>query len=101
MLSVVVTTTTIVITYNEAVKCPTATFPFVYDSSTATSGGTVSGCTAVGDVLTLATSAILTAPAASASLVYSAPGLPSAANAVSGTNGLYAAGQTLLEPALS
>ena len=56
MVSAVVTAgTSIAITYNEGVSCPAtgADGAFVYDYTTGISGGTATGCSTVGDVLTL------------------------------------------------
>jgi hypothetical protein len=74
MLSAVVSATSIVITYNEPVSCPTTAADvsaFVYDWTTSTSGGaaTSGGCTTSGAVLTLAGSFILPS-GISGSLVY-------------------------------
>jgi hypothetical protein len=68
----------------------------VYDYTTGFSGGTVTGCSTVGDVLTL--TGAFNAALASASIVYTAPGAPTTANAVYATGSMsdFAATQTLL-----
>jgi hypothetical protein len=74
MLSASVTTSSITITYNVSVSCdPTGTAytDFVYDSATATSGGTITGCSHSGTVLTLA--GTFTLPTGTASITYTAP----------------------------
>jgi hypothetical protein len=99
MVSAVVTAgMAIAITYNEGVTCPAtgADSAFVYDYTTGFSGGTVTGCSTVGDVLTL--TGAFNAALASASIVYTAPGAPTTANAVYATGSMsdFAATQTLL-----
>jgi hypothetical protein len=99
MVSAVVTTgTSIAVTYNEGVSCPAtgADSAFVYDYTTGSSGGAVTGCTTVGDVLTL--TGAFNAALGSASVVYTAPGAPTTSNAVyaTGTTEDFAATQTLL-----
>jgi len=99
MVSAVVTAgTSIAITYNEGVACPAtgADGAFVYDYTTGFSGGAVTGCTTVGDVLTL--TGAFNASLGSASVIYSAPGVPTTANAVYATGSTtdFAATQTLL-----
>jgi hypothetical protein len=76
MLSAAVTDTTIAITYNEPVTCPTTltslTLSFTYDWTGTASGITaLTGCTAVGDVLTLA--GTFTLPSGTATIKYTAP----------------------------
>jgi hypothetical protein len=99
MVSAVVTAgTSIAITYNEGVSCPAtgADSAFVYDYTTGISGGTATGCSTVGDVLTL--TGALNAPMGSASIVYTAPGAPTTSDAVYATGSTtdFAATQTLL-----
>jgi hypothetical protein len=99
MVSAVVTAgTSIAITYNEGVSCPAtgADSAFVYDYTTGFSGGTVTGCTTVGDVLTL--TGALNAAMPSASIVYTAPAAATTSNAVYATDTTtdFAATQTLL-----
>jgi hypothetical protein len=97
MVSATVTATTIAITYNEAVACP-STFTvadFTYNSSGTTSGGTVTACAAAADVVTLTGS--FTLPGNAASIVYTAPATSTTANAVNATVDFpqFAATQTL------
>ena len=88
----------IAITYSGNVSCATGVVADLgYYSTGSTSGlgaGTISASCAT-DVLTLATTTTFTAPTSSATIVYTAPGTPTAANAVSaaGTT-VYAASQT-------
>jgi hypothetical protein len=98
MVSATVTATTIAITYNEAVACP-STFTvadFTYNSAGATSGGTVTACAAAADVLTL--TGTFTLPGNAANIVYTAPGASTTANAVNATVDFpqFAATQTLV-----
>ncbi|MGD0875453.1 MAG: hypothetical protein ABSA14_10755 [Acidimicrobiales bacterium] len=100
MVSAVVTNTSIAITYNEAVVCPSTltNIPtdFAYDWTGAASGGAANAaCTASGDVLTL--TGTFTLPGSTGgSIVYTAPTTNSAALSVSATsNGLYEGTQTL------
>ncbi|MHB1527013.1 MAG: beta strand repeat-containing protein [Candidatus Dormibacteria bacterium] len=89
MNSAVVTTgSKIAITFSAAVSCPAtgADGAFVYDSAVSTPGGTATGCTTSGDVLTLTGN--FNAESGSASLTYTEPGTPSTSNAV------YATGTT-------
>jgi hypothetical protein len=97
MVSAVVTATTIAITYNEAVACP-STFTvadFAYNSAGTTSGGTVTACAAAADVVTL--TGTFTLPGNTANIVYTAPGASTTANAVNATIDFpqFAATQTL------
>ena len=97
MVSATVTATTIAITYNEAVACP-STFTvadFAYNSAGTTSGGTVTACGAAADVLTL--TGTFTLPGNTANVVYTAPGTSTTANAVNATVDFpqFAATQTL------
>jgi hypothetical protein len=95
MVSAVVTPgASIAITYSVPVSCPTGAAAlnghvvFVYDSSISVAGGDVTGCTASGDVLTL-TGAFNTAQG-SASLVYTAPAVPTTVNTLfAGTSTNY------------
>jgi hypothetical protein len=101
MVSAAVTGTSIAITYNEPVTCPTtvtASAPFTYDWTGTLSGITsVSGCTTSGDVLTLAGS--FTLPSGTGgSITYTAPTTNSAVLSVwaTGTSpAVYAATQTI------
>jgi hypothetical protein len=83
MVSAVVSAGSIAITYNQSVACPStgADTDFTYDSTNGTSGGGVSGCTASGDVLTLTPSTSFTTPTGTASILYTAPGTSTTANA--------------------
>jgi len=97
MVSATVTATTIAITYNEAVACP-STFTvadFTYNSAGTTSGGTVTACAAAADVVTL--TGTFTLPGNTANIVYTAPGASTTANAVNATIDFpqFAATQTL------
>ena len=96
-LPVVVTATTVAITYTEGVACPAtgADGDFVYDSAFNTLGGAITSCSAVGDVLTLG--GIFNTPSGAASIVYTAPATSTTANAVyaAGTTSVFAATQTL------
>jgi hypothetical protein len=97
MVSATVTATTIAITYNEAVACP-STFTvadFAYNSAGTTSGGTVTACAAAADVLTL--TGTFTLPGNTANIVYTAPATSTTANAVNATSDFpqFAATQTL------
>jgi hypothetical protein len=96
-LPVVVTATTVAITYTEGVACPAtgADGDFVYDSAFNTPGGAITSCSAVGDVLTLG--GIFNTPSGAASIVYTAPATSTTANAVyaAGTTSVFAATQTL------
>jgi hypothetical protein len=97
MVSATVTATTIAITYNEAVACP-STFTvadFAYNSAGTTSGGTVTACGAAADVLTL--TGTFTLPGNAANIVYTAPGASTTANAVNAISDFpqFAATQTL------
>ena len=74
MVSAVVTTGTIAITWSQPVFCP-ATFAandFVYDYTVSGPGGSATGCTSSGDVTTLA--GAFNAPLGSASLEYTGAG---------------------------
>jgi hypothetical protein len=105
MVSAYTTTTTLVITYNEAVLCPagnTIANDFAYSYTGVASGFTTltAACASTGDVLTL-TAATVAAPGSGANIVYTAPASPtvvSTANSLSATGAvptLYAATQTL------
>jgi hypothetical protein len=89
--------TTLVITYNENVSCDAigadGDFAYFYDGLAP--GGTVTGCTYAGKVLTLA--GTFTTPTVSPSIVYTAPTTPTMGNAVfaTGTTTDFAATQTL------
>jgi hypothetical protein len=103
MASAVVTNTSIAITYNEAVVCPSTltNIPtdFAYDWTGAASGGAANAaCTASGDVLTL--TGTFTLPGSTGgSIIYTAPATNSALLSVSATsNGTYAGTQTLAVP---
>jgi hypothetical protein len=98
MLSAAVTDTTIAITYNEAVTCPSlagAQADFAYYWTGAASGITSSSAVAcVGDVLTL--TGVFTLPGSTGgSIVYTAPTTNSSTASVSATGPVYAATQTL------
>jgi hypothetical protein len=98
MMSAAVTSTSIAITYNEAVVCPTnnASTVFTYDWTGAASGGVPAGlATCAGDVLTL--TGVFTLPGSTGgSITYTAPATNSAAASVSATsNGAFAATQTI------
>jgi hypothetical protein len=97
MESAAVTTTTIAITYNQAVSCAAlgADSDFVYDYTGTTSGGAIAGCTTAGAVLTLTGS--FTLPTGTGSIVYTAPTTSTTANAVYATSFTtdFAATQTL------
>jgi hypothetical protein len=97
MDSAVVTASTIAITYSEGVTCPAtgADGAFVYDYSGASLGGTATGCTTSGAVLTL--TGAFSVPAPSATIVYTEPATPTTSNAVTatGTTTDFAATQTL------
>jgi len=87
---------TLEVTYGgENVACPAtgADGDFVYDSGFEQVGGTVTGCTAATDVLTL--TGVFNAPGA-ASLIYTAPAVSTTSNAVSaaGSASAFAATQT-------
>jgi hypothetical protein len=88
---------TLEITYSGAVSCPAtgADGDFVYDSAFDTLGGSISGCTAAGDDITL--SGVFNAPTGAASIVYTAPAVSTTANAVyaAGSTSAFAATQTL------
>jgi hypothetical protein len=100
MVSAVVNASTIVITFNEAVSCPTTfTNDWTYNSTTqpgAVVGGIVTGCTAAGDVLTLSATGGFNAATGTASIVYAQPS-PTTANAVYSTvnSAVFEAGETL------
>jgi hypothetical protein len=86
MLSASVTTSSISITYNVSVSCDpsgTASSDFVYDSATATPGGTITGCSHSGTLLTLAGS--FTLPTGTASITYTAPAMSTTSTAVYAT----------------
>jgi hypothetical protein len=84
------------VTYSEDVSCPPtgADGDFVYDSAFNTLGGSISGCTAVTNVLTL--TGIFNPATAAASLVYTAPASSSTLNAVyaAASTSAFAATQT-------
>ncbi len=98
MVSATVATTAVAITYNEPVSCSAtgADADFVYYYQGVDVGGTPTGCTTVGDVLTLAGTGF-TPNAPSATIVYTAPAASTTANAVYATGGAayFAATQTL------
>ena len=98
MVSAVVGATSIAITYGAAVSCPTtgADGDFVYYYQGVSVGGVATGCTTVGGVLTL--TGAFAASTGSASIVYTAPGASTTANAVYATGSTtdFAASQTLL-----
>ena len=100
MVSAAVTATSIAITYNEGVSCPTAaSSDFAYYWTGSASGGTITAnsCTTSGDVLTL-TGAGFTLPGSTGgSIVYTAPAASSSSNAVYATSNAteFAATQTL------
>ncbi|MHB1894952.1 MAG: beta strand repeat-containing protein [Candidatus Dormibacteria bacterium] len=95
--AVVTSGTSIAITYNEPVSCPAtgADSAFVYDSAISVSGGTVTGCSTSGDVLTL--TGAFNAPQGSASIAYTKNVSPTTGNAVyaTGNNTVFAASQTI------
>ena len=98
MVSATVTDTTIAITYNEAVSCPSlagAQADFAYYWTGAASGITSSSAIAcVGDVLTL--TGVFTLPGSTGgSIVYTTPTTNSSTASVSATGPVYAATQTL------
>ena len=101
MVSAVVTSGSIAITYGQPVSCPTtgADADFVYDSVTVpnpTPGGTVTGCTSSGDVLTLTATGGFNAPQGTAAIIYTEPGTPTVNNAVYATGTtVFATSQTL------
>jgi hypothetical protein len=98
MVSAVVTTPSIVITYSGAVTCPAtgADGNFVYYYQGVNVGGAASSCTTVGDVLTLS-GAFVTPAQPSATIVYTEPATPTTSNAVTATGSTtaFAATQTL------
>jgi len=98
MVSVVVTTTDIAITYNVAVSCPAtgADSDFVYYSASTVHGGTATGCRSAGDVLTL-TGSFTLPTGTTGRLLYAAPATSTTANAVHVLNSTtdFAATQTL------
>ncbi len=98
IVSAVVGATSIAITYGAAVSCPTtgADGDFVYYYQGVSPGGVATGCSTVGDVLTL--TGAFAASTGSASIVYTAPGASTTANAVYATGSTtdFAASQTLL-----
>jgi hypothetical protein len=84
--AVVTSGKSIAITYNENVSCPAtgANTDFVYDYSAGASGGTVTGCSTSGNVLTL--TGAFNAPLGSATLTYTQPSTsPSSLNSVYAT----------------
>jgi hypothetical protein len=99
MVSAAVTHTSIAITYNEAVSCPTdASSDFAYYWTGSASGGTITAksCTASGDVLGL--TGTFTLPGSTGgSIVYTAPVTNSTAVSVYATSNVteFAATQTL------
>ena len=97
MVSAAVTSTTIAITYNEAVVCPSlagAQAEFVYDWTGAASGGAIAGVTCVGDVLTL--TGVFTLPGnTGGSITYTAPAVNGAVSVSATSNGAFAATQTI------
>jgi hypothetical protein len=99
MVSAVVTSSSIAITYNENVTCPAtgADTDFTYDSAASTSGGAISGCTPSGAVLTLTAGTTFTLPTGSGSIVYTAPTTSTNSNAVAAASFAadFAATQTL------
>lgn len=105
MVSATVTNTTLTITYNQDVNCPTAgandVTDFTYDWTGAASGGAVTTTTCAGsgtDVLTLG--GTFTLPSGTATLTYNAPSATNtAANSVASTaTGTFAATQTIGVP---
>jgi hypothetical protein len=105
MVSATVTNTAITITYNQAVNCAAATSAaFAYLDTGTHSGGTIpaNSCTTTGNVLTLtATPGTFTLPSSTATIVYTANGASSTANAVFATSNptSFAATQTIPVPA--
>lgn len=95
--AVVTAGVSIAITYTGAVSCPPtgADGDFVYDFTAGGPAEAVTGCSASGDVLTLA--GAFNAAAGSASIAYTEPGTPSTSNAVYAANTTtdFAASQTL------
>ena len=100
MVSAVVTDTSIAITYNEGVSCPTAaSSDFGYLWTGSASGGTITAnsCTTSGDVLTLKGTDFTLPGSTGGSIVYTAPAVSSTSNAVYATSNVaeFAATQTL------
>ncbi len=97
MVSATVSATSIAIIYNAPVTCPAtgADADFVYDYQGASLGGTATGCTTSGEILTLA--GAFTGAQPSATIVYTEPAAPTASNAVTptGSTTVFAATQTL------
>jgi len=97
MTSVAVTHTSIAITYNEGVSCPTdASSDFAYYWTGSASGGTITAksCTTSGDVLTL--TGTFTLPGSTGgSIVYTAPSSTSEAVYATSNVTKFAATQTL------
>jgi hypothetical protein len=97
MVSANVTASSIAILYNGDVSCPGtgADADFAYYYQGVDVGGLASGCTASGSTLTLTGAFVL--PAASATIVYTAPATSTVANAVgaAGSTTVFAATQTL------
>jgi hypothetical protein len=97
MQSAVVSAGTIAITYNEAVSCAAAAdADFVYDYTGTTSGGSFTGCSGLGDVITL-TGAFTLPGASGGSIIYTSPASPTTSNAVFATTDFpqFPASQTL------
>jgi hypothetical protein len=98
MVSAAVTSTTIAITYNEAVVCPTlagAQAEFVYDWTGAASGGAIAGVACAGDVLTLTGAAFILPGSTGGSVTYTAPAVNGVVSVSATSNGAFAATQTI------
>lgn len=97
--SATATNTAIAVTYNQPVSCPAtgADSDFTYNWTGSASGGTITGCTTSGDVLTLTATGGFTLPSSSATLTYTAPAAPTTTNAVypTGSTSVFAATQTI------
>ena len=109
MVSAVVVTGTITVTYNVPVSCPAtgADADFVYDSAVLPAvvvGGVVTGCASgTGDTLVLSASGGFNAPAGTARIVYTqaAPALTNAVYATGTTTGFASSPQTIAGTAIS
>jgi hypothetical protein len=105
METAVVTTSTITVTYNEAVSCDatsagTAFNQFTYEWTGTVAGGSATGCSSSGDVLTLTGTFHLDS---GGNLVYAVPGTNSETASVYATTNpaVYAGTQTLNGAAVS
>jgi hypothetical protein len=100
MASAVVTHTSIAITYNEAVVCPTvagAVAEFAYDWTGAATGiiSPITTVTCVGDVLTLGGTTFTLPGSTGGSITYTAPTTNGVVSVSATSNGLYEGTQTL------